>query len=113
MSDLQKNVEQASARLIACQQEREAAEKSAQAHEQAARQDRLAMSNLKREAEELRKVLFHAGVQQATEDASAAAKRAQAEAEKHNAEAKKVLDSLAAKEKALDAKLAELAKPKE
>lgn len=97
--ELQKKIDEATTRLMACQQERAAREASALAHEKAAREDRLAMTNLKKETEELNAILRHAGVQKATEDAASAAQRAQASAEE-------TLARLAVKEKQLDETLA-------
>lgn len=109
--DLQVKINEATTRLLAAQKERADREASAQAHEQAAREDRLAMTALKKEVESLNAVIRHAGVQKATEDAAASAEVSAKAAAKAQADAEQTLARLAEKEKALDAAIAKAKEP--
>lgn len=102
MSDLLKKIDEVTTRLaelVAIRAEKEA---SANAHESAARADRLAMHEAKREIESLNVVLRNSNVQRSVESAESAAKKAQTAAEA-------TLARLAEKEKAMDALLAKAA----
>lgn len=83
-------------------------EKEALAHEAAAREARLKRSVAKDELGAIRKALTDARVVQMTQSAAADAQRAKAEAEKSKADAEETLRRLAKKERAQDAKMAEL-----
>ena len=99
MSGLQAKIDEATTRLLTIQKERGDREASANAHEAQAREDRRAMTALKKEAAELDALLRHSQVQKTVEDAAAAAFKAKNEAEA-------TLSRLAAKERELDELLA-------
>ena len=114
MSELQKKIDDASTRILAAQAERKERLASADAHEAAAREDRLVASRLKEELGELAKVLGHAQVasatqsaQSAAESAKAAAEASQAKAVAHEKEAADILAALKASKAEWDAHLAE------
>lgn len=106
MSELQKKIDDASNRILKAQEERKERLKSADAHEAAAREDRLVASRLKEEIGELSKVLGHAQVASATQSAQAAAESAKAAACAHEKEAADVLASLRASKAEWDEHLA-------
>ncbi len=82
---------EAADRILELQAERASYEESAKAHEQQAREDRLAMSRIKKEIEEWTVALRNVKVQQAVESAEAAARASQCSAETHE---KKAADTL-------------------
>lgn len=97
MSDLIAKIDAATSRLAELQKERADAEKSANAHEQAAREDRLRMTELKQEIASLDALLRHSQVAKGVEAAAVAAQKAQSEAEatlKRLAEKERQLDDL-------------------
>jgi len=118
--ELQAKINDATSRILFLTKERATREASALAHEQAAREDRLEMDDIKREIGELNTVLRHSQVAKNIGDAQHAARTAQGEAEtaKKEAESAKreaektrdesnaLLESLRAKEKQLDELLA-------
>ena len=75
------------ARIVEAQRERSDLEASANAHEAQAREDRRAMTDLKKEIGELTTVLQHTQVQKKVLDAQAAATLAQIDAEKARVDA--------------------------
>lgn len=102
MAELAQQIQEATARIIAAQAEKTAAEASAKNHEEAARADRARYWALKTEIEQLNTVLQHAGVQQQVNNASAAAQEAKAKAEQSQQEAEATLKRLSEKEAKLD-----------
>lgn len=112
-NELAAKVDAATTRLLVVQKEYADAEASANAHEREARADRLRMTELKKEREELNTVLRHSKVQQSVDSAQAAAAQAQAkaqaaqlDAEKIRIETGKVLDELRAKSAEMDKAIA-------
>lgn len=106
--ELTEHIKNAVERLAAAKLEWDDVQKSANAHEQQARADRLKMTELKTEIGELATQLRHQQVQKTVNDAAAETKALRAEAEKSKAEADATLARLADKENSLDAKAAEL-----
>ena len=104
--NLEQDVAAARTRLQQLTQIRADALKSAEAHENAARADRLTASNAKDEMAQLNLVLQHAGVQSEIQQARAAAQSAQADAQKAKEEQEATSKRMAEKEARLDALLA-------
>ncbi len=121
MSDIQKQITEATERIVALQQERSDAEKSANAHEEQARADRRRMSDIKNEIAQLQQVLGHNRVVSATEEAAKAAQASKVAADQSRSEADAILaqakereEKLTTQEKRLEALIAkaeEAAKP--
>ena len=111
MSDTQKQITEATQRILERRSEWEGLEKSARSHESAAKEARLRMDECKTEIAELNKVLGHAKVVSATEEAAAAAvesrklaEAAKVDQDKQFADKMKELDEKSAKLDALIAK---------
>lgn len=111
MSEATDQIATLTARAADLQIERRTREASALAHEQAAREDRLAMSAAKKELEEINGLLRHEQVRNLEKTALATAQKAQADAEQAKKSVEELLTRLTEKEKALDAKMAEAVAP--
>lgn len=110
MTDLQKQIADATARVAQINQEMADHQKQALAAEEDARGHRRAYDALKQERGSLSQVLAHSQVANSALQAETAAKSAQADAEKHRDEASQTLARLKEKEEQLDALLAKAAK---
>lgn len=95
MDDLPEKIAQATARLIAIQEELKIRELSAQSHESAAREDRLEAAKLRAERQSLQVVLSHSQVAHEIVKARTATVKAKDESEA-------ILSRLKEKEKQLD-----------
>lgn len=91
-NDLSTTINAATNRILALQKEYADAEASANAHEQAARADRLRMAELKKERSELNTVLSNSQIQQKVLTSQQMAAQAQANAETAQREAEKSRD---------------------
>lgn len=113
MSETMKKIEDATATLSKLQSECEDLEKSALAHEEQARKDRKDRTQKKKDMEAISVVLRSAQVAHRIETAEDIAKKAQAEAEKNHKDSEVLKASLEAKEKELDALIANAKKDAE
>lgn len=116
MSDQQKVIDEANARLMELTQIVETGTAEAAALGLAEREKRIVVANAKQEIRTLREVLNRAQVVKATVDAAQAAQQSKSEADAAKTEATATLERLNAKEKQLDellAKAAEAVKAKE
>lgn len=111
MDELAQKIAEASNRILALQTQKDAAYASAKAHEAEAKAAWQTYWDAKKEIGQLETVLRHAGVQQAADNAAAAAQQAQAKAEEHQKTAEQTLARLAEKEAQLDELLKASAKP--
>lgn len=109
MATIQDNITTATARVTEISQLIPQLEAEAAAHEQAAREKRLTMSNLKAERADLNRTLGHMQVIDATQQAANAAQQAKSQAETHLADAAKQREEAAAQKAAADELLARLA----
>ncbi len=112
MTDLIQKIDAATTQLTLLQRERVECEAGAVAHEQAAREQRLRLSQIKQEMAQLQAVIGHAqvatSVQKAQQDAEAARAAAQQHAQAladRLADAESALGRLGEKERMLDALL--------
>ena len=112
MSALLKEISDVSTRLAELQAERGEREKSANAHEAASRADRLAMSDLKQQIQELTTVLNRKRVVAAVETEHEAAQKARTEADKINADAAETLKAVKAQQAELAALIKDAKKKK-